>query len=477
MADFIRNFIDTNRVIILFVYGQIFFVLGLVIVLQSWRYSRLALARSLKWLAAFGILHGLHEWGDVFIPVQAQFLTSFWIDALLGVQVVLLAVSFFCLFQFGVEMLRPLPNRLWLLRYLPVAVLVLWFMLAGGAFFSNSGDWVTVSAIFARYSMGFTGAILAAYGLRRQAQSLIAPLEMPRIWRTLQMAGLALAGYGIFAGLVTPPASFFPANWLNSTALEQITLIPVQIYRSVLGLILMLAMLRVLEVFQVELDRQIRGLEEAQMIIAERERIGRELHDGTLQTIYATGLLLKSVERELIKHNSSEMVINRIRQVVDMLDEAVTEIRTYIGVLRDSSNTKSLATGLQELAKARHLRSMVEVDLKLDLPPQRSMSSARVGHLLAITNEALSNVMRHAGATRVIVSATSTDGQLKLGIQDNGQGLPNDYLQGFGLKNMRERARLLGGEMSIESRINFGTTISVEVPWSEENEYITFNGG
>jgi signal transduction histidine kinase len=101
------------------------------------------------------------------------------------------------------------------------------------------------------------------------------------------------------------------------------------------------------------------------------------------------------------------------------------------------------------------------------------MSSARVGHLLAITGEALSNVVRHAGATRVTVSAISSDGQLKLKIQDNGQGLPNDYLQGFGLKNMHERTRLLGGEMSIESRKNFGTIISVEVPWSEENEYIT----
>jgi uncharacterized membrane protein YeiB len=73
-VDFIARLIEIDREIIFFVYGLAFFVLGLGIALQTWRQSRLHLARSLKWLAAFGITHGFYEWGDIFIPQQATYL-------------------------------------------------------------------------------------------------------------------------------------------------------------------------------------------------------------------------------------------------------------------------------------------------------------------------------------------------------------------------------------------------------------------
>jgi signal transduction histidine kinase len=482
MADLIRDFFAVNQVVILFIYGQVFFVLGLVIVLQSWRHSRLALARGLTWLAAFGFTHGLHEWGDVFIPLQAQYLARPFIELLFVVQVVLLAVSFACLFQFGVETLRPLPDSWRLLRYLPGAALAMWVFWAFGPTLNSFGDatrWYRVNSIVARYSMGFPGALLAAYGLRHQAQHLIAPLEVPHIWRMLQVAGLALIGYSLMGGLAVPAANFFPANWFNAELVEELTLIPVQVYRSVLGLVLTLAIIRGLEVFQLELDRHLSSMEEKQMLIAERERIGRELHDGTLQTIYAAGLLLKSVDKELSQQNYHPESRERIQQVVTMLNEAVLDIRRYIGslktqgTLRTQPNTQSLVAGLQELASDRYLRSLVKVEMTLDLPEQRPMTTARVGHLLAIVNEGLSNVARHAKATAVYVSAAITNNWLRLEIKDNGRGLPNDYVIGYGLNNMRDRARMLGGRMLLESKPEHGTTVLVEVPWSESNENLT----
>ena len=74
--DTYRFLFERNREIILFLYGLVFFLLGLIIALQSQRYSRLDLARNLKWLAAFGIAHSLHEWGDLFIPIQATHLSD-----------------------------------------------------------------------------------------------------------------------------------------------------------------------------------------------------------------------------------------------------------------------------------------------------------------------------------------------------------------------------------------------------------------
>ena len=134
------------------------------------------------------------------------------------------------------------------------------------------------------------------------------------------------------------------------------------------------------------------------------------------------------------------------------------------------SNGSSLAAGLQELVADRSLRSAVEVRLVLDLPTDRPLARARVGHLLAIANEALSNVARHAEATAVGVSARATAEGLCLTIADNGRGLPADNVPGYGLRNMRDRARLLGGRMTLTSQPGRGTTIKVKVPWSEEDE-------
>jgi signal transduction histidine kinase len=472
MAGLLRNFFAANHIIVLFIYGQVFFVLGLSIALQSWRHSRLALARHLNWLAAFGFAHGLNEWGDVFIPIQAQYMAMPFVELLSTLQSVLLAVSFACLFQFGVETLRPLPGRWQWLRYLPATALALWAAWQFGPALANTSDttaWRQTGSIVARYGLGFPGGLLAAYGLRRQARELIAPLQIPHILRTLQVAGLALAGYSVMAGLVVPPGPFFPANWLNTAQVEQLTAIPVPVYRSLLGLILALCIIHALEVFRVELDRRLSSMEEMQILVAERERIGRELHDGTLQTIYAAGLLLQATERELTRTNTAPG-LNRLQQSMQLLNQAVADIRGYIGTLRAAPDSRSLAAGLQELATTPYLRSLVDVDLALDLPEKRSLSPAYVGHLLAIANEALSNVARHAQATQARLSATAAGDRLRLEIQDNGRGLPPDYVVGYGLRNMHDRARLLGGKMSLVTQPGHGTTVTVDVPWGEENE-------
>src|SRR3990172_4264811 len=124
----LRDWFTANRPIILFVYWQVFFVTGIAIVLQSRRYSRLELARSLPWLAGFGILHGFNEWGDLFIPIQDAFLDDTVIQLLRTAVTILLATSFACLLQFGVELLRPLPDRYRWVGLLPIGVMILWLI-------------------------------------------------------------------------------------------------------------------------------------------------------------------------------------------------------------------------------------------------------------------------------------------------------------------------------------------------------------
>ena len=113
---------------------------------------------------------------------------------------------------------------------------------------------------------------------------------------------------------------------------------------------------------------------------------------------------------------------------------------------------------------------MLDVRLDLNLPDIRPLSPWQVRHVLAIAGEALSNVVRHAEATDVHITAASDDQRLSLRIEDNGRGLPQDYVLGYGLQNMYDRAHLLGGDIHIESVTRHGTRVLLEVPWSNRND-------
>jgi len=249
MIASIREFFELNNTLILFLYGLVFFVLGLAITLQSRRYSRLPLARRLHWLAAFGYAHALNEWGDIFIPIQAQYLSEPFIHLLTTIQTIILAMSFAFLFQFGIESLRPLPEKWRYIRFAPLALFLIWLLwmvtqLLTGTEAESWQAWHRDSAIMARYFLGIPGAMTAAYSLRVQAQKAIAPFNLPDIISMLRLAGLALLGYALFGGLIVPEAPYFPANIINQENLQQWTLLPVQVYRGFLGLVLAFAILR-----------------------------------------------------------------------------------------------------------------------------------------------------------------------------------------------------------------------------------------
>src|SRR4030067_1485090 len=99
--------LSIDLALILFVYGLVFFTLGLVVALFSRRSSRLELARSLKWLAAFGLLHGLNEWSELFLLTFAGQLEPSTAMLLEDLELLLLAISFACLLPFGISLVNP----------------------------------------------------------------------------------------------------------------------------------------------------------------------------------------------------------------------------------------------------------------------------------------------------------------------------------------------------------------------------------
>ena len=294
MITIFREWFSVNHPLVFFVYGQVFFVLGLAITLQTRRYSRLNLARSLPWLAGFGFLHGLNEWGDLFIPLQSQSLANPMLTFLDTVQHFMLAASFALLFQFGIELLRPLPEKWRWLRLLPAGLFMIWLagpFWIGLTLIQDIEEWHTLVNVLARYGLCLPGGLVAAYGLLRQTRVQIAPLGLPRIGRTLKVAAGALAAYSLLGGLIVPAATFFPAKVINVDTFTALFIAPPPVFRSLAGLVLAVAVIRALEVFDIETDRMIRQMEESQVVSIERERIARDLHDGALQQVLDFGIV------------------------------------------------------------------------------------------------------------------------------------------------------------------------------------------
>lgn len=464
--DNIRNVFELNRPIIQFAYGLSFFVMGLAIALQSRSSSRLELARSLAWLAAFGITHGLYQWGELFSPVQEAYLQPSGIALLHSLHLVFLSISFACLLEFGVALLQPLGRYQWM-EWITWAVLlgswVVMFYILYRTIPSPKG-WHQTSEALARYLLGFPGALLSAYGLREQTFRRIAPLNPPSIVNTLRGAGIALALYAIFGGLIPPPVSFFPGNVINEATFEQALGVPPLVFQSVIGVWLAFTIIRALEVFDYEVERRIETVEQQQILSAERERIARDLHDGTIQTIYTAGLLVDSA-RKLVPTESA--VASRLDKVVIVLDDAIHDLRRSLGELHQTPSGEPLGEALQKLAGDPRFRSLVQVSLDIDLPRDESLAPARSDHVLSVVREALSNVIRHAYARHVRISAHQSEGCLQISVQDDGVGLPGEPQEGYGLRNMMDRARLLGGELEITGSRGKGTTVNLKVPFKD----------
>lgn len=465
--DVIREFVTLNREIILFVYGLTFFVLGLAIAFQSRHYSRLDLARSLSWLAVFGFLHGLYEWGELFSPVQEAYLSVQGIKILHSLHLIFLATAYAALLEFGVTLLSPLGRGRWLQRAAAV-------LLAGWAFvvfivlprvIPDFFVWHNTAEALADYFIGFTGAVLAAYGLRQQTFKRIVPLNVPHIVMMLRAAGIALVLYAFFGGLIPPPVPFFPGSVFNAVTFEQATGVPPEIIQSIIGLVLAYTFIRALEIFDVETARRIEAMEQQQILIAERDRIARDLHDGVIQKVYTAGLLVESAQQQASPESA---VAARLKTAIAVLNDALGDLRQSISELHTVAASESLPIALRRLAEDPRFQSMVDVTLDLDLPEPDRLSPDRTEHVLAIVTEALSNVVRHARARQVALQAQRIDGRLQLVIQDDGVGIPAEVVAGHGLHNMHDRARLLDGQITIEGASGKGTTLRLDVPWKDE---------
>lgn len=201
-------------------------------------------------------------------------------------------------------------------------------------------------------------------------------------------------------------------------------------------------------------------------VLEERERIGMELHDGVIQSIYAVGLHLEDCA-ETVTQAPLE-VQERLFRAVDELNQVIQDIRSYIFDLRlRALDEASLREGLERLIQELRVGTLMDVCLDVQGPLEVELSPHQTWHLLQIAREALNNAAKHARATTVAARLSANNGRLFLSISDNGVGFEVEKAlkrQRQGLKNMMERARAVGAQLRVESAQEQGTTVKVELP-------------
>lgn len=207
-------------------------------------------------------------------------------------------------------------------------------------------------------------------------------------------------------------------------------------------------------------------------VLRERERIGMDLHDGIIQSLYAVGLGLEEVADQVSADKPD--VHARLDQAIDDITGVIQDIRNYILDLRPQIfEGKDLSAGLADLVTAFRANSLVHADLEIRAEVAPMLSPTTTLHLLYIAREALTNVAKHARASAVTVRVTRDNGHMQLEIQDNGVGFDAREAAaapGQGLRNIAERAQRLHGQAAIHSAPARGTRVVVEIPSEARSE-------
>ena len=204
-------------------------------------------------------------------------------------------------------------------------------------------------------------------------------------------------------------------------------------------------------------------------ILEERERIGMDLHDGIIQSIYAVGLTLEHAR--LLMSDDPVSARRRIEQAINDLNSTIRDIRTYILDLRPRQlHDENLMDGLQRLVNEFHTNSLIEADLQGPNDGFPGMTDAQAIALFHICQEALANIAKHARATHVDVTVWKSSARVLLEVSDNGRGFDPEKVTltlGHGLSNMQTRARNVGGEVELSSEPGQGASILAWVPYQE----------
>lgn len=487
------EFFLRNIILIYFFYGLSFFSMGLAIMVELGHNSKLDFANALAPLAWFGIVHGGHEWFEMFLLMNPPFSgnpNNFWIFPL---RVFLLAASFMLLLAFGARLISG-PSRPSLQWGMMLAVGAIW---AIGLFELiiaplPRGDRLVAADVYSRYSLAIPGAALAVWGLILQ-RARFKKEGMGVYANDLLIAAIAFAIYGGVGQVFASSSAIFPSNVINSNLFLKWFGFPVQLLHAATATVVAVFIIHSLRVFEEENRRRIEALQQAQVEErrrleearaellhrtvkaqeAERQRIARELHDETGQTLTALGLGLRGMSSSI--HTNPERAEEQAQHLEKLAVNGLKELQRLVtGLHPPQLDDLGLLAALRWYISEIRGHYAITINLTSRGDDHQLPLETRIV-LFRIAQEAITNIVRHAETDQAELHLECDPDQISLCIQDHGKGFNVQRAMSgpagapcWGLMGMQERANLVGANLQIESSLDEGTRIFVTVPLKVE---------
>ncbi len=519
--DPVADFFAKNIVVVYFFYGLAFFIMGLVVWLESNRTSEFRITRAFALLAGFGIIHGLHEWFEMFQVLSLSGATAIpgWL-LLDEIRLLHLLVSFILLIVFGVTLLfstHEKDGRDRRLAYLAAgalfAVWLLSVLVTRWIFKPDPDEMMTGMDVLARYILGIPGALLAAWAIVLEQRSF-KKSSSTHFGRDLQWAAWALILYGVVGQAFAPESFLFPSNIINSRFFFETFGIPIQFFRATEAALMAIFFIRALRAFELERQRRLAQAQDARLTAqqealktqhraqketeklnqelrereellgellhqvvtaqeSERQRIARELHDGAGQILTGLGLGLAATTESV--RNDPKLAGKQLLELKRLNAQALEELHNVIVDLRPAVlDDLGLVPALKAQVRQFEARTGVEATFSVKgtrrrLQPELETIIFRIGQ------EALTNVAKHAKAKNVSVMLHFNVNCLKLIVTDDGCGFdPEEILKpdgqqrtAWGLLGIQERVALVGGVSYFISEPGKGATIHISVPLAQ----------
>ncbi|MBU5311320.1 hypothetical protein KQI38_04720 [Tissierella carlieri] len=451
------------------IYGFAFINMGIFSIQgKDAEVTDLPLVKSLKYLGYFGISHGITEWITM---IEILDIYSNLYIFLFVIKYFLKAVSFAYLMIFGISLL-PLKHRYRkIILKVPIILFLVWmtgFILLSVYY---GQDYLILNPkyniIVLRYIMALSGGIVSAIALYLNGKTIEKRKSNSMAKRYKGLACIFLI-YGLLDGLIVKKMNFFPANIINDNLFLEIFQFPIQIFKASVGITINFLLIKVIDTFGWEQKEKINRLEERRIASEERRKLGLEIHDSIIQSLYAAGLKVEY----LIKNKSEDNIEPMLKEIKIDLNNTIDKTREFL-----SSSTleiiemEDLNYNLQQLVRKFNENQDIPIEFKSNTSQTNygHLSPEKSTQIYYIVQEAISNVIKHSKATYAEVLLESKYDFLYIKVIDNGLGISMkgmNFEKHFGISSMEERAKRIGGILNID-KIGNGTKVEIMIPWGD----------